>query len=77
MVLSKKNKFVFLKLFRLSITILVSLVSSCCRNINIPQLDHPILLAFDQFTNRLNTGDIILFHGDSDFGGGFGQVFEN
>jgi len=26
-------------------------------------------LSFDQFTDRLNTGDIILFHGDSDFDG--------
>lgn len=67
MVLSRKNKFLFSTFFRLSTLILVLLVSSCCHNVNIPQLDYPTLLSFDQFTNRLNTGDIILFHGDSDF----------
>ncbi len=69
MVLSKKNKFVFSIFFRLSTTILILLVSSCCHNVNIPQLDYPILVSFDQFTNRMNTGDIILFHGDSEFDG--------
>ena len=45
------------------------LFSSCCHNVNIPQLDYPILLSYDQFSGRLNTGDIILFHGDSEFDG--------
>ena len=37
------------------------------RDVSIPPLDYPILLSFEQFTKRLNTGDIILFHGDSYF----------
>lgn len=62
-----KKKFLFSTFFRLNALILILLVSSCCHNVNIPKLDYPTLLSFDQFTNRLNTGDIILFHGDSDF----------
>lgn len=69
MVLSKKNKLLFSIFSRLSTTIFILLISSCCHNVNIPQLDYPILLSLDQFTNRLNTGDIILFHGNSAFDG--------
>ncbi|MCG8689563.1 MAG: hypothetical protein MI892_32115 [Desulfobacterales bacterium] len=69
MILSKKSKFIFSGFFRLVSIVLILIVASCCHNVNIPQLDYPTLLSFDQFTKRLNTGDIILFHGDSDFDG--------
>lgn len=67
MSLSKKNRFLFSQLFWIITTILVLLASSCCHNTNIPKLDYSVLLSYDQFVNGLNTGDIILFHGDSDF----------
>ncbi len=69
MVLSKKNKVLFSIFCRFIAAFLVLPVSSSCHNATIPQLDYPIHLSFDQFTNGLNTGVIILFHGDSDFDG--------
>jgi len=40
---------------------------ACCSHLNIPKLDYNIPLSFPQFSSDLNTGDIILFHGDSSF----------
>ncbi len=51
----------------LIIPLLIILPISCCHNSNLPKLNYNLPLSFTRFTNYLNTGDIILFHGDSDF----------
>lgn len=51
----------------LIIPLLIILPISCCHNLNLPKLNYNIPLNFTQFTSDLDTGDIILFHGDSSF----------
>jgi hypothetical protein len=63
----KKNSSLPLSLSLVCATILGLLVSSCCHNKTIPQLNYPLHLTYTQFTDGLDTGDIILFHGDTEF----------
>jgi hypothetical protein len=63
----KKTNCLSLSFFLVCTAILGLLVSSCCHNKTIPQLNYPLHLTYAQFADDLYTGDIILFHGDTEF----------
>lgn len=63
----KKTNYVSLSFSLVCTIILGLLVSSGCHNKTIPQLNYPLHLTYAQFADGLDTGDIILFHGDTQF----------
>ena len=63
----KKINYLTLSFSLVCTTILGLLISSCCHNKTIPQLNYPLHLTYAQFADGLDTGDIILFHGDTEF----------